>query len=324
VTLLQVDGLTVRFGRAEVVGDVSFALERGERIGLIGESGSGKSMTALALIGLLPDDATTEGRALLDGDDLLTMSESKRCDLRGDRVGMIFQEPMTALNPVMRVGNQVAEVVRRHRGGSKRASWGRALELLARVEFTDPQRIASSYPHELSGGQRQRIMVAMAIACSPALVLADEPTTALDVTVQAQVLELLARLVSEEDAALVLISHDLAVVSGMCDRLLVMYGGRIVESGPTNVVLEQPRHPYTVGLLATSTAMAEGAARGRTLPTIRGSVPGLGQFPAGCVFRSRCERATDRCRTTPPLAGEGHAFACWHPVEPRVPVGGAA
>jgi oligopeptide/dipeptide ABC transporter ATP-binding protein len=321
VTLLQVDGLTVRIGGAEVVGDVSFALERGERLGLIGESGSGKSMTALALIGLLPEEASVEGRVVLDGDDLVAMSEGRRCDLRGDRIGMIFQEPMTALNPVMRVGNQVAEVVRRHRGGSRRSTRERALELLRRVEFAE--RIARAYPHELSGGQRQRVMVAMAIACSPALVLADEPTTALDVTVQAQVLELLARLVAEEDAALVLISHDLAVVSGMCDRLLVMYGGRIVESGPTDDVLERPRHPYTVGLLATSTAMAEGGRRGRTLPTIRGSVPGLGRFPEGCVFRSRCERATDRCRTMPPLEGAGHAFACWHPVERPVTVGGA-
>ncbi|HVV57917.1 MAG TPA: ABC transporter ATP-binding protein [Gaiellaceae bacterium] len=323
MTLLQVDGLTVRIGGAEVVGDVSFALERGERLGLIGESGSGKSMTALALIGLLPEEASVEGRVVLDGDDLVAMSEGRRCDLRGDRIGMIFQEPMTALNPVMRVGNQVAEVVRRHRGGSRRSTRERALELLRRVEFADPERIARAYPHELSGGQRQRVMVAMAIACSPALVLADEPTTALDVTVQAQVLELLARLVAEEDAALVLISHDLAVVSGMCDRLLVMYGGRIVESGPTDDVLERPRHPYTVGLLATSTAMAEGGRRGRTLPTIRGSVPGLGRFPEGCVFRSRCERATDRCRTMPPLEGAGHAFACWHPVERPVTVGGA-
>ncbi|HEX7084528.1 MAG TPA: ABC transporter ATP-binding protein [Gaiellaceae bacterium] len=315
MTLLAVEDLTVRFGDAAVVADVSFELERAGRLGLIGESGSGKSMTALALIGLLPEEVTVSGRVLFDGHDVISMSEARRCALRGDRIGMIFQEPMTALNPVMRVGNQVAEVVRLHRGGSRRSSHERALELLERVEFRDPPRIARSYPHELSGGQRQRIMVAMAVACSPALVLADEPTTALDVTVQAQMLRLLGRLVSEEGAALVLISHDLAVVSSTCDRLLVMYGGRIVERGPTATVLERPRHPYTAGLLATSSAVSEGAARGPELPTIRGSVPAAGRFPAGCVFRSRCDRATDECKTMPPLEGDEHAFACWHPIE---------
>ena len=316
MTLLEVDTLAVELGGAAVVGDVSFRLERGERLGLIGESGSGKSMTALALIGLLTEEAIVSGHVLLDGRDLIGMAEAQLCELRGDRIGMIFQEPMTALNPVMRVGHQVAEVVRQHRGGTRRAARGRALELLGRVEFRDPERIARSYPHELSGGQRQRIILAMAVACSPALVLADEPTTALDVTVQAQMLRLLGRVVSEEGAALMLISHDLAVVSSMCDRLLVMYGGRIVEHGPTAAVLEQPRHPYTAGLLATSSAMSDGTvAHGQPLPTIRGSVPGLGRFPDGCVFRSRCGRATDACRVRPPLDGGTHAFACWHPIE---------
>jgi len=315
MSLLSVTDLHVRIGEIPVVSGLSFVLERGGRLGLIGESGSGKSMAALALIGLLPDVASASGRIEFDGQELIGLSERRRCALRGDRVGMIFQEPMTALNPVMRVGNQVAEVVRVHRGGSRRSTLARALELLQRVEFPDPERIARAYPHELSGGQRQRIMVAMAVACSPSLVLADEPTTALDVTVQAQMLRLLARLVAEEESALILISHDLAVVSGMCDRIMVMYGGKIVERGPTASVLEAPRHPYTLGLLATSSAMSVSADGGAVLPTIPGSVPALGRFPAGCVFRSRCPRATAKCRTEPPLAGEPHGFACWHPVD---------
>jgi peptide/nickel transport system ATP-binding protein len=261
VRLLEVDCLTVEIGRVRAVSDVTFSLERGERVGLIGESGSGKSMTALALIGLLPDEARATGRVSFDGRDVLRLPERDRCRLRGNRIGMIFQEPMTALNPTMRVGRQVAEVLELH---------GRSTgvhELLARVEFRDPERIAHSYPHQLSGGQRQRILCAIATACSPALVLADEPTTALDVTVQAQVLALLKRLVAEEDAALLLISHDLAVVAGVCDRLLVMYGGELVEEGPAGELLAAPRHPYTQGLLATATAL-DGAPRGSVLPTI--------------------------------------------------------
>jgi peptide/nickel transport system ATP-binding protein len=267
VTLLAVEDLTVAIGGAPVLDRVSFALERGERVGLIGESGSGKSITALSLIGLLPDEARVGGRIEFDGRDVVRLTERQRCGLRGDRIGMIFQEPMTALNPTMRVGRQVAEVVRLHRGGSRAQADARTLELLDRVEFHEPERIARAFPHELSGGQRQRILVAMAIACSPALVLADEPTTALDVTVQAQILRLLVRLVAEEDAALLLISHDLAVVSGMCERLLVMYRGRLVERGDTPSVLERPHHPYTQGLIATAGAL-DGAVRGSVLPTI--------------------------------------------------------
>ena len=315
MSLLAVTDLHVDIGATPVVSGVSFELERGERLGLIGESGSGKSITALALIGLLPETASASGRVELDGLDLLTAGERRRCAIRGDRVGMIFQEPQTALNPVMRIGRQVAEVVSVHRGGSRRSALVRALELLQRVELSDPGRVARAYPHELSGGQRQRVMVAMAIACSPSLVLAAEPTTALDVTVQAQVLRLLGRLVAEEGSALMLISHDLAVVSGMCDRIMVMYGGTIVEQGPTAAVLAEPRHPYTLGLLATSSAMSVNADGGGELPAIPGSVPPPGGFPSGCVFRSRCARATARCTTSPPLEGAPHAFACWHPVD---------
>ena len=261
MSLLAVDHLTVFIGGTRAVSDISFSLERGERVGLIGESGSGKSMTALALIGLLPDEARATGRVHFDGRDIMGMAERDRCRLRGDRIGMIFQEPMTALNPTMRVGRQVAEVLELHDHP------GRVLDLLRRVEFRDPERIAASYPHQLSGGQRQRILCAIATACSPALVLADEPTTALDVTVQAQVLALLRRLVADEGAALLLISHDLAVVAGMCERLLVMFRGEIVEEGSTEKLLSDPRHPYTKGLLATATAL-DGAPRGSVLPTV--------------------------------------------------------
>jgi peptide/nickel transport system ATP-binding protein len=261
VSLLAVEGLTVDIGGVRAVSSVSFELERGERVGLIGESGSGKSMTALALIGLLPDEARVTGRVEFDGRDVVRMAERDRCRLRGDRIGMIFQEPMTALNPTMRVGRQVAEVLALH--GRR----GDVLELLRRVEFRDPQRIAASYPHQLSGGQRQRILCAIAVACSPALVLADEPTTALDVTVQAQVLALLGRLVADEGAALLLISHDLALVGGMCERLLVMYRGEIVEEGPSEILLSSPQHPYTKGLLATAIALDK-APRGSVLPTV--------------------------------------------------------
>jgi len=225
----------------------------------------------------------------------------------------------------MRVGRQVEEVIALHQRASRQDARTRALELLERVEFPDPARIARAYPHQLSGGQRQRIMVAMAVACSPALILADEPTTALDVTVQAQMLRLLARLVAEENAALLLISHDLAVVSSMCERLLVMYGGHLVERGPTAELLSRPSHPYTAGLLATSAALTvELEDQTPVLPTIPGSVPGLGRFPSGCPFRSRCPRADAVCETEPELGSGERAAACWHPLSEPSAVGGPA
>ncbi len=325
MSFLEVDGLSVRLGGAAVLSDVSFTLERGERVGLIGESGSGKSMTALAVIGLLPDHARVQGRILLEGTDLQTIGERRRCAVRGDRIAMVFQEPMTALNPTMRVGRQVEEVIALHQRASRQEATRRALELLHRVEFPDPERVARAYPHQLSGGQRQRIMVAMAVACGPSLILADEPTTALDVTVQAQVLRLLSRLVAEEDAALLLISHDLAVVSSMCERLLVMYGGHLVERGPTAELLSRPSHPYTGGLLATSAALTvELEDQASVLPTIPGSVPALGHFPSGCAFRSRCARADAVCETEPQLGDGERAAACWHPLSEPTAVGGPA
>jgi len=313
--LLQVSGLNVSLGPLPVLHDVSFTVRAGERVGIIGESGSGKSVTALAVIGLLPEEMTADGEVRLDGENLLAASERRLSALRGRRLSMVFQEPMSALNPLMRVGRQVAEVLRVHQGLSRRAARVRAADLLARVGLDQPQQQARAFPHQLSGGQRQRVMLAIAIACGPALILADEPTTALDVTVQARVLALLDDIVAAGRTALVLISHDLAVVAGACERLLVMYGGRVVEAGPTAGLLTAPRHPYTAGLVATSAAVSPDRRRdGRALPAIGGTVPELGAFGAGCVFRSRCDQATDACGEAPSLVGGAHQFACWHPV----------
>ncbi|GAA2293280.1 ABC transporter ATP-binding protein [Nonomuraea roseoviolacea subsp. roseoviolacea] len=325
--MLTVEGLSVRADDLELVREVSFGIGPGERVGLIGESGSGKSLTALALMGLLPDGVTASGTARLGGRDLVGVPERRLKDLRGRTVSMVFQEPMTALNPLMRVGAQVAEVMSLH-GVARGRARERAAELLGRVRLPDPERIARSYPHQLSGGQRQRVMLAIALANEPDLLICDEPTTALDVTVQKQMLELIA----EVAPALLFITHDLAVVASLCERVLVMYGGRVVESGPLREVFKHPRHRYTEGLLAASRL----PLRGTRLATIPGAVPAAGRFPGGCVFRDRCAHATEACETAPDLTGpeeptgpaeltgraeptgpeprgDGHAFACWHP-----------
>ncbi len=311
--VLVVDSLDVRVGQVGAVHEVSFVLQAGSRTGLIGESGSGKTLTALAIMGLLPDGLSASGRVLYRGQDLLAMRERELCRVRGDRLAMVFQEPMTALNPVMRVGDQVAEPLRLHRGLSKSAAREAAQHLLERVHIPDPAEKMRAYPHQLSGGQRQRAMIAMAMACSPDILVADEPTTALDVTVQAQILELLGELVEERGSTLLLITHDLPIVSNVCEQVLVLYGGHLVEEGTTEEVFGSPRHPYTRALMNAIPDVDE-ETPSRHLAAIPGSVPGLGQFPPGCPFRNRCPRADDQCEATPPLGSDPHRFACWHPL----------
>jgi oligopeptide/dipeptide ABC transporter ATP-binding protein len=315
--VLQVDALSVRAGALDLVRDVSLTLSPGERVGLIGESGSGKSLTSLALLGLLPEGVRATGSVRLAGadHDLIGARERQMARIRGRRMAMVFQEPMTALNPTMRIGDQVGEVMRIHGTvPDRRAARAAALELLDRVRLPDPARAARAYPHELSGGQRQRVVLAIALANKPDVLLCDEPTTALDVTVQAQMLELIAAGVAQAGAALLFITHDLAVMATICQRVLVMYGGRVVESGPVREVLTRPRHPYTKGLLdACDLDASAGQPRLRTIP---GTVPAAGQFPAGCVFRNRCEDASERCAEPPAHATRGpRSVACWHPIE---------
>ena len=311
--ILDVEDLTVRVGSLEVVHQVSFTLEAGQRTGLIGESGSGKTLTALAIMGLLPEGLFATGRVIYRGRDLLAMSERELCRIRGDRMAMIFQEPMTALNPVMKIGEQVAEPLRLHRRLPGRQARLAALEALERVRLPDAAEKMHAYPHQLSGGQRQRALIAMATACSPDLLVADEPTTALDVTVQAQILDLLVGLVQEEASTLLLITHDLPVVANVCQRVLVLYGGHIVEEGSVDEVFGRPRHPYTRALLDAIPPLDEDLP-GRKLSAIAGTVPGLGEFPPGCPFRNRCPRADDVCASMPRLEGNGRRAACWHPL----------
>ena len=312
--LLQADQLRVDLrthrGSATAVRGVSFALERGDTLGLIGESGCGKSMTALALMGLQPDNARVHGSLKLDGQELVGLPDRDWRRLRGNRIAMIFQEPMTALNPVHRVGAQIAEPLMLHKGLPARAARERAIELMARVGIPEPARRADSFPHQFSGGQRQRIMIAMALACEPDVLIADEPTTALDVTVQQQILTLIRELVAERGMALVLISHDLGLIAQNVRRMLVMYGGAVVEGGPADAVFRQPAHPYTRGLLAARPNLAQRlrAHRSDRLPTIAGTVPELFALPPGCPFAGRCPFTE---------------HACWSEAPPRVDLDGA-
>jgi len=297
MSLLQVENLGVELrttrGPARAVRDLSLNLERGQTLGIVGESGCGKSVSALAMMRLLPDDAALSGAVRLDGRDLLALDEAAMCRVRGDRIAMVFQEPMTSLNPVHRIGRQIAEALRLHRGMGDREARDEALRLLQRVGLPNPERRIDAYPHELSGGQRQRVMIAMALSCSPDILIADEPTTALDVTIQGQILDLINELVDETGMALILISHDLGVIAETCDDVLVMYGGMVAEQGPTDEVFARLAHPYSQGLFAAMPQIGRGA--GTQLATIPGTVPELADLPAGCAFADRCPIAVERC-----------------------------
>ena len=315
MALLEVNDLSVELqthrGPAHAVRDVSFTLERGHSLGLIGESGCGKSITVMALMGLLPENARITGSIRFDGQELVGKPERDMCALRGDRIGMIFQEPMTALNPVHAVGDQVAEPLRLHRGVSRADARKQAIALLDRVGIPDAARRVDAYPHQFSGGQRQRITIAMALACGPDLLIADEPTTALDVTIQQQILDLIRELVAERGMALMLISHDLGVIAQNVQRMMVMYGGSVVESGATAAVFANRMHPYTLGLFGARPGLRH--VKGQRLVTIPGTVPELVDLPRGCPFAGRCRFTIPQCNAALPPAFEvetGHRARC--------------
>jgi peptide/nickel transport system ATP-binding protein len=324
-SLLEVGDLKVTFETGEgrtthALAGVTFSLAKGRTLGLVGESGCGKSVTALAILRLLPNNsARVSGSIRFEGHELLALSERAMQDLRGDRLSMIFQEPMTSLNPSYTVGEQVGETLVRHRRMSKRAARTETKELLKRVRIPSPATRIDDYPHKLSGGMRQRVMIAIALACRPSLLIADEPTTALDVTIQAQILGLLRSLRDETGMALILISHDLGVVAEVCDEVAVMYAGEIVEQAPIGDLFVAPQHPYTVGLLGSIPRLDVHRAR---LPMIRGTVPSLWDTFKGCRFASRCPFADERCRREPPAArtvGHQHFSRCWKaPLEKLV------
>ena len=315
--LLQVRGLTTRFrtdrGVVTAVDDVSFDVNAGETVAVVGESGSGKSVTALSILRLIPNPPgqIVAGEILFEGRDLVKMSDRNIRAIRGDRIAMIFQEPMSSLNPTLTVGMQIAEPVNLHRGKSWRDSLSDARDLLEMVRIPDATRRAGSYPHQFSGGMRQRAMIAMALACKPRLIIADEPTTALDVTVQAQILDLLKALTRETGAALMLITHDLGVVARYADRVMVMYGGRMVEQATATDLYSHPRHPYTRGLLASIPRLDSDTSR--RLEPIPGSPPDLASLPPGCAFAPRCRHVSSLCSTQRPelrAAASSHLHAC--------------
>ena len=314
--LLEVDALQVVFetprGVARAVDGVSFSLDAGQTLCVVGESGCGKSVTALSVMGLVPrPPARLSGQIRFEGRDLTTLSPREWADVRGNRVAMIFQEPMTSLNPAFTVGSQLSEVLIRHRGLDRAAARQAVVAMLRRVRIPAPEQRFNEFPHRLSGGMRQRVMIAMALLCEPALLIADEPTTALDVTIQAQVLSLMRGLRSEMGTAIVLITHDLGVVAEMADRVVVMYAGQVVEEAPVHALFELPQHPYTVGLMG---AMPSAGVRRERLAAIDGMVPAATAMPAGCRFSERCPFAQPLCRSeSPPLreVAPGHTSRCW-------------
>jgi peptide/nickel transport system ATP-binding protein len=324
-TVLDVKSLQTVFftnsGLFRAVDDVSFTVRRGETLAIVGESGCGKSVSALSIMRLVPDPPgrIVGGTVTLEGTDLLGVSDAEMRKIRGNRMSMIFQEPMTSLNPVMRIGDQITEVVRLHRNMTAKEAWKQAVEMLRLVRIPEPERRAQEYPHQLSGGMRQRAMIAMALACRPALLIADEPTTALDVTIQAQILALIVDLQQKLGTGLILITHDLGVVAQTAQRVIVMYAGKKVEEASVEALFENPLHPYTRGLMASMPAVISlGAKEDVRLNEIPGMVPSLTNLPPGCAFAPRCPFAIDRCRAEyPPLEdfGDHHFAACWRAAE---------
>jgi oligopeptide/dipeptide ABC transporter ATP-binding protein len=308
-SVLDVRGLTVGFPARQVVAGIDFSINAGRTLGVVGESGCGKTLTALAVMGLVPKPGRVGGRVVLEGQEMLRQPQAAWSRVRGARVAMVFQEPMTALNPVMPVGRQIAEVMVLHQGLSWRQADNRAVEALAAVGIPSPAQRAASYPHQLSGGMRQRVMIAMALACRPALLIADEPTTALDVTIQAQILDLMQQLQQDIGMAMQFISHNLAVISEIADEIMVMYAGRVVERAPADDLFDTPLHPYTIGLIAT---LPDPARRSDVLPVIPGHV--TEDDASGCRFADRCLRADADCRQAEPALAEvapAHWVACF-------------
>jgi len=324
--LLEVDDLKVYFasrdGIFRAVDGVSFALDPGETLGIVGESGCGKSVTAMSVLRLIPSppSVVAGGAIRYRGVDLLQVSEQRMREIRGNEISMIFQDPMTSLNPVLTIGEQIAETVQLHQRLGQRAAWERAVEMLQLVNIPEPKKRSREYPHQFSGGMRQRAMIALALACNPNVLIADEPSTALDVTIQAQIIDLMLKLKEEFGTAIIMITHDLGVVAETCARVLVMYAGRKVEEAPVAELFNAPQHPYTQGLLASipKLRVQDGAHPGRRqrLAEIPGMVPSLSSVLPGCSFAPRCPRATAQCRAERPLLeqrGEGHVVACWKP-----------
>jgi peptide/nickel transport system ATP-binding protein len=321
-TVLAVDGLSTVFftrqGLIKAVDDVSFTLGPGETLAIVGESGCGKSMTALSIMRLVPDPPgrIVGGTVVLGGRDLLRLDEAAMRRVRGNEISMIFQEPMTSLNPVLTIGSQIAETIRLHEDLSREAARVKAIEMLHRVKIPEPAQRAGEYPHQLSGGMRQRAMIAMALACNPKILIADEPTTALDVTIQAQILDLILRLKDELGTAVILITHDLGVVAETAERVIVMYAGRKVEEASVDALFAEPLHPYSRGLMASIPRLAlTGTEAAEPLHEIPGMVPSLVNLPCGCIFAPRCPLADARCRADYPPYEEkrpGHFAACWH------------
>jgi oligopeptide/dipeptide ABC transporter ATP-binding protein len=320
--LLDVKDLKVRFatedGIVQAVSGISFQLEPGKVLGIVGESGSGKSVTAMTIMGLTRGvNARFEGEVLYKGTDLLQISDSGMQNYRGNEIGMIFQDPMTSLNPVYRIGAQIAEAIQAHEQVDKRGARARAVELLRQVGIPNPESRVDDYPHQFSGGMRQRAMIAMALSCNPSILIADEPTTALDVTIQAQIVELIGRLKQDFNSAVIFITHDLGVIAEIADEIIVMYAGRVVEQGSTRDVFYDPQMPYTWGLLGSIPRLDR--ARVERLHTIEGTPPSLINLPQGCKFRPRCPHAFDKCMEEPELENRvdtpGHLDRCWLDVE---------